>query len=185
LKFTETSVNFPCSKNTTFLLCSPSWSALGCCARVKVCKEPICWFREERSCLMMDVSSLISTGLSSKSVFRLATVCYQYRNLKFLSNDLHCANFSNFPIVCEMPLPISAARLANSDLLGFSPFALPFAAAFCESVRSDCLCAPTLDEACRFWTCVRTDRNSFVLSWIEETAIATKCDGCGCSDEIR
>ena len=63
---------------------------------------------------------------------------------------LHCASFSNLPIVPEIPLPISAALLANSDLLGFaSPFALPFAA-FCESVRSDCLCAPTFDDPCRF-----------------------------------
>jgi hypothetical protein len=61
-------------------------------------------------------------------------------------------SFSSLAIVPEMPLPISAAFLANSDLLGFvSPFAEPFAA-FCESVRSDCLCAPILDDAWRFCT---------------------------------
>jgi hypothetical protein len=62
------------------------------------------------------------------------------------SVDIRCANFSNFPMVTPMLLPISAALLANSDLLGF-PSGLPFAAAFCESVRRDCLCAPTFDEA--------------------------------------
>ena len=86
---------------------------------------------------------------------------------------LHCASFSNLPIVTEMPLPISAALLANSDLLGFaSPFA-----AFCASVRSDCLCAPTFDDACRFCTWVRTDLNSFVRSWIEDTAMMISVAG--------
>lgn len=56
-------------------------------------------------------------------------------------------SFSSLAIVPEIPLPISAAFLANSDLLGFvSPFVEPLAA-FCESVRSDCLCAPILDDA--------------------------------------
>jgi hypothetical protein len=88
------------------------------------------------------------------------------------SVDIRCANFSNFPMVTPIPLPISAALLANSDLLGF-PSGLPFAAAFCESVRRDCLCAPTFDEACRRCTCVRTERNSLVRSCIEETAMAS------------
>jgi hypothetical protein len=73
LKFAETSVSLPCSRKTTFLLCSPSWSALGCCCRLRVWREDICEFREERSRLMMYVSSLISRGRSSKSVLRLAT----------------------------------------------------------------------------------------------------------------
>jgi len=85
---------------------------------------------------------------------------------------VHCANFSNFSMVTDIPRPISAALLANSDLLGFpSPIALPFAAAFCESVRSACLCAPTFEDACRLCTCVKTDLNSIVRSWMEETAI--------------
>jgi len=92
------------------------------------------------------------------------------------SVDIRCANFSNFPMVTPMLLPISAALLANSDLLGF-PSGLPFAAAFCESVRRDCLCAPTFDEACRRCTCVRTERNSLVRSCIEETAIASDGNG--------
>jgi len=91
-----------------------------------------------------------------------------------IAGVLHCASFSNLPIVSEMPLPISAALLANSDLLGF---ASPFAAAFCESVRSDCRCAPTFDDACRFWTWVRTDLNSVVRSWIEDTAMLTRVAG--------
>jgi len=74
LKLADTSVSFPCRRKTTFLLCSPSWSALGCCALESDWREEICWFRDERSCLMMDVNSLISTGRSSKRVFLLATV---------------------------------------------------------------------------------------------------------------
>jgi hypothetical protein len=86
------------------------------------------------------------------------------------------ANFCNFSMVPDIPLPISAARLANSDRRGRPfPVASPFAAAFWESLRSDCRCAPTLDEACRFCTCVRTDRNSFVRSCIDATAIADFC----------
>ena len=180
LKLADTSVSFPCSMKTTFLLCSPSWSAFGCCARDKLCREEICWLRPERSCLMMKVNSLISTGRSSNSVFRLATANHQHNAIRRLPSkhrrSSHCASFSNFPIVAAIPLPISAALLANSDLLGFPSTVAPsFAAAFCESVRSDCLCAPTLDEACRLCTWVRTDRNSFVRSWIEDTAILLEC----------
>lgn len=76
LKFMETSVSLPCNKKTTFLLCSPSWSALGFCALVKVWSDDICWFRDERSCLIMKVSSFISTGRSSNNVFRLATISH-------------------------------------------------------------------------------------------------------------
>jgi len=166
-------VSFPWSRNTTFLLCSPSWSAFGCCARERVWRDPICWFKDERSCLIIEVNSLISTGRSSNSVFLLATVCCQHSfHYIRLQKAVRCANFSNFPIVTVMPRPISAALLAKSDLFGFpSPIALPFAAAFCESVRSDCLCAPTFEGACRLCTWVRTDLNSLVRSWIEETAI--------------
>lgn len=85
---------------------------------------------------------------------------------------IRCANFSNLPIVPDMPLPISAALRAKSDLLGLSSV-LPLAVAFCESVRSDCLCAPTFDDACRFWNWVRTDLNSCVRSWIEDIAMLT------------
>lgn len=41
--------------------------------------------------------------------------------------NIHCANFSSFSIVPAIPLPISAALLANSDLFG----GCPFASAFC------------------------------------------------------
>lgn len=78
LKFADTSVSFPWRRKTTFLLCSPSWSAFGCCARERLCNDEICWFRDERSCLMIEVNSLISTGRSSKSVFLLATVQCQH-----------------------------------------------------------------------------------------------------------
>jgi len=158
LKVEETEVSFPCSRKTTFLVCSPSWLAdveLGFKARERVCNWEIWELSEERSCLMMNVNSLISMGRSSKSVLRLA----------------NRARFSNFSMVDEIPLPISAAFRANSDLLGFEAFASPFAAFFCESVRRDCLCAPTLEVACLRWNWVRTDRNSFVRSCIDDTAI--------------
>jgi len=89
---------------------------------------------------------------------------------------VHCASFSNFPMVPPIPLPISAALLANSDLLGLeSPSALP-PAAFCESVRSDFLWAPIFEEACRFCACARTDLNSIVRSWILETMFSDRRD---------
>lgn len=108
-------------------------------------------------------------------LFQGITCCRQPRQ-KSLTHDhqgksSHCANFSNFPIVPDIPLPISAALLANSDRLGCaSPFA-PVFAAFCESERSDCRCAPTFDDVCRRCTWAKTDRNSVVRSWIEDTAI--------------
>lgn len=115
--------------------------------------------REKKALPYIKVSSLISMGRSSNSVFRLA----------------NWANFSSFPMVAPMPRPISAARLANSERR--CGCISPFAAAFCESVRSDLLWAPTLDEACRLWTCVRTERNSAVRSCIEVTAILTRLPG--------
>lgn len=63
----------------TFLLCSPSCSVAeprdvcDCCDLDIDCKEDIWELREARSCLMTKVSSLISLGRSSNSVFRLAT----------------------------------------------------------------------------------------------------------------
>lgn len=64
------------SKPTTFALCCPTWSALelGCCARDSVCRDWSWAFRAAQSCLITKVNWLISTGLSSKSVFRFATV---------------------------------------------------------------------------------------------------------------
>lgn len=72
--------------------------------------------------IALDVrTSLISTGLSSKSVFFLATVTFQHPAHHACKNRslLHCANFSSFPIVAEIPRPISAAWRANSDRRGF------------------------------------------------------------------
>jgi hypothetical protein len=122
---------------------------------------------------MTKVSSLISTGRSSKRVFLFATAESQCK-ITLLSDQVlsRCASFSSFPIVPEIPLPISAARLANSDLLGFrSPFADPLAAAFCASDNNDCLWAPTLEDVWRRCAWTNTDRNSFVRSWIEVTAM--------------
>lgn len=77
LKLADTSVSFPCKRKTTFLLCSPSWSTPGLEGwrlRERVWSWDICPLRAERSCFIMNVSSLISTGRSSKRVFRFATV---------------------------------------------------------------------------------------------------------------
>lgn len=75
-------------------------------------------------------------------------------------------------MVPPIPLPISAALLANSDRLGFeSPSALP-PAAFCESVKRDLRCAPIFDVACLFCACARTDLNSVVRSWMEDTILS-------------
>lgn len=81
---------------------------------------------------------------------------------------LRCASFSNLPIVAEMPLPISAAFLAKSDLLTRPS---PFAADFCASLSSDFLCALALLAFWRRCAWARTDLNSAVRSWIEATAI--------------
>lgn len=100
LKLALTSPSFPCRSKRMFLLFSPSWSGFGCRRLERAWRLRICSFREERSCLMMKVNcvesvtraiwhdvsvpahlrhhprrtSLISTGLSSNSVFFLATV---------------------------------------------------------------------------------------------------------------
>ena len=91
LKLSETLLSLPCSRYTTFLLCSPSWSAFGCCCLTRPCSEDICWFSDDRSCLMMNVSSLISTGLSSNSVLRRATVVSgQSRSLRIAGAPVAC-----------------------------------------------------------------------------------------------
>lgn len=59
-------------------------------------------------------------------------------------SNVHSANLPNFSIVDVIPLPISAALLANSDRAPFleplpSPMGDPFAACLCDSVSSDCL----------------------------------------------
>ncbi len=79
------------------------------------------------------------------------------------------ASLSNFAIVPVMPLPISAALRANSDLVPLrAPFASPFgdpeASLLCLSESSDCRCAPIFEIAWRFSICVRIERNSLVRS---------------------
>ncbi len=90
--------------------------------------------------------------------------------------DIHSANLPNFSIVPVMPLPISAAFLANSDLAPFlrpwiSPFGDPLTAFRCDSARTDCRGGPIFDEDCRFCACAKTARNSAVRSWIEVVPI--------------
>lgn len=91
-------------------------------------------------------------------------------------SNVRSANLPNFSIVDVIPLPISAALLANSDRAPFleplpSPMGDPFAACLCDSVSSDCLCDPTLVDDCLFCACARTARNSAVLSCMEDVAI--------------
>ena len=70
-----------CKSMTTFVLCSsttapPTFDALppSFCERTYDCSEAICVLSEAISWRMIYVSSEISIGRSSKSVFRLATV---------------------------------------------------------------------------------------------------------------
>ena len=143
------------------------------------------------------MSSLISTGLSSNSVFLLATVnpkmsasthgYYIRLNARHdpssqnpapdTDADFHIrsASLPSFSIVPVMPFPISAALLANSDLAPFladlaTPLTSPLAL-LCVSVSRDCLCAPTFVDDCRFCACARTARNSAVRSCIEAVII--------------
>ena len=93
-----------------------------------------------------------------------------------VESNVHSANLPSFSIVDVIPLPISAALLANSDRAPFleplpSPMGDPFAACFCDSVSSDCLCDPTLVDECLFCACARTARNSAVRSCIEDVAM--------------
>ena len=99
--------------------------------------------------------------------------------LKFLC--VRSASLPNFSIVPVMPLPISAARLANSDRPPFFPWAsplrLPLAALFSDSVSNDCLDAPTFVVARFFCAWARTALNSIVLSWIEEVTMSAGLGG--------
>lgn len=78
------------------------------------------------------------------------------------------ASLCSFAVVAVMPRPISAALLANSDLLPCgAPSADPFASLRCESDSKAWRCAPTLVEAMRFWAWPRMALNSPVRSWID------------------
>ncbi len=119
------------------------------------------------------VSSDISTGRSSKRVFRLATGTCQ--NLAFARAKLeyvHCANLSNLPIVALIPRPICAALRANSERALRSPAGVPFASFFCASESSEE--RGPLVAFCFFFACARMARNSGVLSWIEVLVILSK-----------
>lgn len=89
---------------------------------------------------------------------------------------VHSANLPSFSIVPVMPLPISAALLANSDLATFlgpltSPFGEPFATLLCDPVRRDCRCEPTFVEDSCFCACAKTALNSGVRSCMEVVVI--------------
>jgi len=96
-----------CKSMTTLLLCSstcfssavlePPW-ALRCLT--SAWSVAICLLILAMSCLMTKVSSLISTGRSSKSVLRLA----------------NCANFPSLTVVLLMSFPIALAMRVNSLL---------------------------------------------------------------------
>lgn len=90
--------------------------------------------------------------------------------------DSRCANFSNFPMVAEIPLPISAALRAKSDRLGRPP---PSAADFWASVRSDRFWELGFPVFCRRWAWASTDLNSEVRSCIDATAMVRGVVGDG------
>ncbi len=151
---------------------------------------------------MTYVNSLISTGRSSNSVFLFATTVRRSRQrmrlhhvlsngqglgrLSSLDNmhpktsehHVRSASLPSFSIVPVIPLPISAALLANSDRAPFlgpliSPFGDPFAALLCDSVSRDCLCWPIFVDDCRFCACARTVLNSAVRSCMDVEVIST------------
>jgi hypothetical protein len=97
--------------------------------------------------------------------------CSRVRHPSIGSNraDSHSASLCSFAVVAVIPRPISAAFLANSDLLPFGAPASadPFASRRCESDSSACRCAPTLVEAMRFWAWPRIALNSPVRSWMD------------------
>lgn len=150
----------------------------GCCESVSACSEAMCWFSDARSCLMTYVNSEISTGLSSKSVFRFATGT----RLESASDTAlpqlrysRSANLRSFAVVAVIPRPISAARRANSDLvlLPFSALSKePFACRLWESDNNACRCDPTFEDAARFWACPRMAWNSPVRSCIDGPVIS-------------
>jgi hypothetical protein len=116
------------------------------------------------------VSSDISTGRSSKSVFRFATASSQNNTLaRSMLICVRRASRSNLPIVALMPLPICAALRANSERALRSPLAVPLASFFCASERSEE--RGPFAVFCRFFACARMARNSGVLSWIEVLVI--------------
>ena len=95
-----------------------------------------------RSCLMTKVSSLISTGRSSKSVLRRAS----------------CVRRSSLAMVPVMPRPISAARRANSERC----------AGVCGRFAADSSdCRWLVGADLRRWLASRRmARNSGVRSWM-------------------
>lgn len=121
-------------------------------------------------CFQIQVSQFLQIWITGTTS---AHTCYSPMQRSLY---IHCANLSSFSIVPVMPLPISAAFLANSDLTPFlapfsSPFGEPFAARLCVSVSSDCRCAPALADAFFFCACAKTVLNSAVRSCIEVVTI--------------
>lgn len=99
------------------------------------------------------------------------------------------ASLPSFSIVPVIPLPISAALLANSDRAPFldplaSPFGDPFASLFCDSVSRDCLCWPIFVDDCRFCACARTVLNSAVRSCMDVKVIPTGHGAPACAQVV-
>lgn len=74
-KFVVAEASFVCRSVTTFPRCSSAFSEplAPFCALLNACKSDSCLLMAAMSCLIMYVSSLISTGRSSNSVLRRAT----------------------------------------------------------------------------------------------------------------
>lgn len=87
-KFVVAPASFVWSKVTTFPRCSSAFSVPfpPRCALLNVCRSDSCLLMAAMSCLMMYVSSLISTGRSSKSVFLRATVWGKRRRTTWFSS---------------------------------------------------------------------------------------------------
>lgn len=103
--------------------------------------------------------------------------CFSICSQLGITSDLHWASFCSFPIVAEMPLPISAAFRANSERRGC---ALPLPALPWASLSS--LCAPGF-AACFRCAAVTMWRNSAVRSFIA-TAMATDYSWERCSRQV-
>lgn len=101
--------------------------------------------------------TLISTGLSSNKVFRLATVNWMLSaGIDAIRHaDSRCASLPSFTVVLLMSLPIEEAIRVNSDLLP-STFVC----------SSRCFCSAPFEEKVDLFRMDSTHaRNSLVRSW--------------------
>lgn len=70
--------------------------------------------------------------------------CSDEKRYKGHTWSIRCANLCSFAVVAVIPLPISAARRANSERFGFEP-GPPSFSSFWAGVRRACLCEPFVE----------------------------------------